>query len=92
MPSGLRTPRSSSTCAPEMARVRSPIQGKWVPKLYQPVPRTLIRGATVVTMDSAGVLPVADILVTEDRLTEIAPRRVQDALLQAVADRRTDPP
>ena len=25
-------------------------------------------------------------------LTEIAPRRVQDALLQAVADRRTDPP
>jgi cytosine/adenosine deaminase-related metal-dependent hydrolase len=36
--------------------------------------RTLIRGATVVTMDAAGVLPVADILVTDDQLTEIAPR------------------
>ena len=40
--------------------------------------RTLIRGATVVTMDAAGVLPVADILVTDDRLTEIAPRIAVD--------------
>jgi len=35
--------------------------------------RTLIRGATVITMDAAGVLPVGDILITDDRLTEIAP-------------------
>jgi cytosine/adenosine deaminase-related metal-dependent hydrolase len=40
--------------------------------------RTLIRGATVVTMDAAGVLPVADILVTGDRLTEIAPHLIVD--------------
>jgi cytosine/adenosine deaminase-related metal-dependent hydrolase len=42
------------------------------------MPRTLIRGATVVTMDAAGVLPVADILVTDDRLTEIAPHIAAD--------------
>jgi hypothetical protein len=36
------------------------------------MPRTLIRGATVVTMDRQGVLPVADVLVTEAP-TEIAP-------------------
>ena len=42
--------------------------------------RTLIRGATVVTMDAQGVLPRADILVTDDRLTEIAPHlQVDDA-------------
>ena len=40
--------------------------------------RTLIRGATVVTMDAAGVLPIADILVTGDCLTEIAPHIVVD--------------
>ena len=40
--------------------------------------RTLIRGATVVTMDAAGVMPVADILVTGDRLTEIAPHLAVD--------------
>ena len=36
--------------------------------------RTLIRGATVITMDAQGVLPCADILVTGDVLTEIAPQ------------------
>jgi cytosine/adenosine deaminase-related metal-dependent hydrolase len=35
--------------------------------------RMLIRGATVITMDKAGVLPVADILITGDTLTDIAP-------------------
>ncbi|MFC5496053.1 amidohydrolase family protein [Caenimonas terrae] len=35
--------------------------------------RTLIRGATVLTMDAQGDLPRADILVTDDRITEIAP-------------------
>jgi cytosine/adenosine deaminase-related metal-dependent hydrolase len=35
--------------------------------------RTLIQNATVITMDKAGVLPQADILVTGNRITEIAP-------------------
>ena len=35
--------------------------------------RTLIRGATVITMDAQGDLPRADVLVTDDRITEIAP-------------------
>ena len=35
--------------------------------------RTLIRGATVITMDAQGDLPQADILVTGDTLTAIAP-------------------
>lgn len=35
--------------------------------------RTLIRGATVVTMDAQGDLPVGDILVTDDVITDIAP-------------------
>lgn len=35
--------------------------------------RTLIRGATVITLDAQGDLPRADILVTDDRITEIAP-------------------
>ncbi|MFN4350234.1 MAG: amidohydrolase family protein [Hylemonella sp.] len=35
--------------------------------------RTLIRGATVITMDALGDLPRADVLVTGDRITEIAP-------------------
>ncbi|MDP3170702.1 MAG: amidohydrolase family protein [Polaromonas sp.] len=34
--------------------------------------RTLIKGATIVTMDTLGDLPVGDILVTGDTLTEIA--------------------
>ncbi len=36
--------------------------------------RTLIKGATIVTMDAQGDLPVGDILVTGDTLTEISPR------------------
>lgn len=35
--------------------------------------RTLIRGATVITMDAQGDLPQADILVTGDQITAIAP-------------------
>ena len=35
--------------------------------------RTLLRGATVITMDALGDLPRGDILVTGDTLTEIAP-------------------
>ncbi|MDB5915457.1 MAG: cytosine deaminase [Ramlibacter sp.] len=34
---------------------------------------TLIRGATVITMDQQGDLPSADILVKDDRIVEIAP-------------------
>lgn len=41
-------------------------------------PRTLITGATVVTMDSAGVLPRADILVSGDTLAAIAPQLAAD--------------
>ena len=42
--------------------------------------RTLIRGASVVTMDAQGDLSQGDILVTGDTLTEIAPRlQVDDA-------------
>jgi len=42
--------------------------------------RTLIRGASVITMDAQGDLPQADILVTGDTLTEIAPAlHVDDA-------------
>jgi cytosine/adenosine deaminase-related metal-dependent hydrolase len=35
--------------------------------------RTLIRGATVITLDRQGDLPHADVLVTGDTITEIAP-------------------
>jgi cytosine/adenosine deaminase-related metal-dependent hydrolase len=35
--------------------------------------RTLIRGATVITMDAQGDLPVGDILVTDDVITAIEP-------------------
>jgi cytosine/adenosine deaminase-related metal-dependent hydrolase len=35
--------------------------------------QTLIKGATIVTMDAQGDLPLGDILVTSDILTEIAP-------------------
>lgn len=42
--------------------------------------RTLIRGATVITMDAQGDLPRGDVLVTGDRITEIAPAlQVDDA-------------
>ncbi|MBN9410801.1 MAG: amidohydrolase family protein [Burkholderiales bacterium] len=40
--------------------------------------RTLIRGATVITMDAQGDLPRADILVTGERITEIAPQLAVD--------------
>ena len=40
--------------------------------------RTLIRGATVITMDAQGVLPRADILVADERITEIAPTIAAD--------------
>jgi cytosine/adenosine deaminase-related metal-dependent hydrolase len=41
---------------------------------------TLIRGATVITMDRQGDLPIADILVRDDRILEIAPGlKVDDA-------------
>jgi cytosine/adenosine deaminase-related metal-dependent hydrolase len=42
--------------------------------------RTLVHGATVLTLDAQGDLPRADILVTGDRITQIAPSlRVDDA-------------
>lgn len=42
--------------------------------------RTLIRGATVITMDAQGDLPQGDVLVTGDSITEIAPSlQVDDA-------------
>ena len=42
--------------------------------------RILIRGATVLTMDAQGDLPRADVLVTDDCITEIAPMlQVDDA-------------
>ena len=40
--------------------------------------RTVIRGATVITMDAQGDLPSADILVTGDTLTAIAPHLAVD--------------
>src|SRR6187455_1493341 len=44
------------------------------------MPRVLIRGATVLTMDAQGDLPRADILVTDARISEIAPSlQVADA-------------
>ena len=44
--------------------------------------RTLIRGATIITMDAQGDLPVGDILLTDDTITAIAPRLdVDDAQL-----------
>ena len=42
------------------------------------MPRTLIKAATVVTMDTQGVLPQADILITDDRITDIAPHIAAD--------------
>ncbi|MBL8346514.1 MAG: amidohydrolase family protein [Rubrivivax sp.] len=36
--------------------------------------RTLIQGATIITMDRQGVLPSADILIANDTITEIAPQ------------------
>lgn len=46
--------------------------------------RTLIRGATVITLDAQGDLPRADVLVTDDVITEIAP--VIDAADAEVVD------
>ncbi len=44
--------------------------------------RTLIRGATVITLDAQGDLPRADVLVTDDHITDIAPAlQVDDAEL-----------
>ncbi|QKO20640.1 amidohydrolase family protein [Rhodoferax sp. BAB1] len=44
--------------------------------------RTLIRGATVITLDAQGELPCADLLVTGDTITEIAPTlHVDDAVV-----------
>lgn len=44
--------------------------------------RTLIRGATVITMDAQGDLPRGDVLVTGDTITEIAPAiQADDALV-----------
>jgi cytosine/adenosine deaminase-related metal-dependent hydrolase len=40
--------------------------------------RQLIQNATVVTMDQQGVLPSADVLITDDRITGIAPRIAAD--------------
>ena len=40
--------------------------------------QTLIRGATVITMDRQGDLPSADILVRDDRIEAIAPRLQAD--------------
>ncbi len=40
--------------------------------------RTLIRNAHVITMDVQGDLPLADVLVTDDAITEIAPQIVAD--------------
>lgn len=42
--------------------------------------RTLLQGATIVTMDRQGVLPQADLLVENDTIAEIAPQiRADDA-------------
>ena len=44
--------------------------------------RTLIKGATIITMDALGDLPKGDILVTGDTLTDIAPTlHVDDAVV-----------
>lgn len=40
--------------------------------------RTLIRGATVITLDAQGDLPRGDVLVTGDTITEIAPAIAAD--------------
>lgn len=40
--------------------------------------RTLIRGATVITMDTQGVLPRADLLISKDRIEAIAPTLAAD--------------
>lgn len=40
--------------------------------------RTLIRGATVITLDAQGDLPCGDVLVTDDTITEIAPAIAAD--------------
>jgi len=50
------------------------------PAQFSTPKRTLIRGAAIITMDAQGDLPQGDILITDDKLTEIAPRiHVDDA-------------
>jgi cytosine/adenosine deaminase-related metal-dependent hydrolase len=44
----------------------------------EPTVRTLIRGATVITLDAQGDLPRGDVLVTDDTITEIAPAIAAD--------------
>ncbi|MCD6076773.1 MAG: cytosine deaminase, partial [Ramlibacter sp.] len=41
---------------------------------------TLIRGATVITMDRQGDLPQADILVSADRIVDVAPAITADGV------------
>ena len=49
---------------------------------YVSTSRTLIKGATIITMDALGDLPKGDILVTGDTLTDIAPTlHVDDAVV-----------
>ena len=48
--------------------------------------RTLIRGATIVTMDAQGDLPLGDILIDGETLTEIAPHIQADAGSAEVID------
>lgn len=43
--------------------------------------RTLVRGGTVITMDAQGDLPRADVLVSGERIVEIAPRIAADDAL-----------
>jgi cytosine/adenosine deaminase-related metal-dependent hydrolase len=45
---------------------------------------TLIRGATVITMDRQGDLPQADILVCDDRIAEIAPSITAQDVVEVV--------
>jgi cytosine/adenosine deaminase-related metal-dependent hydrolase len=45
---------------------------------------TLIRGATILTMDRQGDLPCADILVQDDRIVDIAPSLAADDIAELV--------
>ena len=46
--------------------------------MASPQARTLIRGASIITMDAQGELPQGDILITGDKLSAIAPRLQAD--------------
>ena len=50
------------------------------------MPQTLIRGATVITMDRQGDLPRGDVLVRDDVVVEIAPQIAVDAAEVVQAD------